>query len=154
MLTYSKFIDTPNTGTVIEDLMEWTLELLQIKPVGILHTANEGWTTPYQIALLLKKYLLPELPVEKISKAQLDKITPNKRVDTVLNVNKLKSMGINIVPFRKRVEQIILQLAENIKNSPKKLLQEQLSVAAEQARKRTITNNVWQNIFTKKTKLL
>jgi len=147
MLTFTKFIDTPNTGTVIEDLIDWTKKLIKLKPIGILHVANEGWTTPYQIALLLKKYLLPQLPIEKISKAQLDKLTPNKRVDTVLNVEKLTGFGIEVKPYRDRIEEVIKQLAKNIKAAPKKYLAEELTTTAEQSRQRTIVNEVWQNLL-------
>ncbi|MCK5460320.1 sugar nucleotide-binding protein, partial [Candidatus Parcubacteria bacterium] len=56
LLTFVNFVDTPNAGTVLEDLMDWTLKILKVKPIGILHAANQGWTTPYQIGLMLKKY--------------------------------------------------------------------------------------------------
>ena len=44
MLTFSKFVDTPNSGTVIEDLVEWTDALIDRRATGVFHVANEGWT--------------------------------------------------------------------------------------------------------------
>jgi len=147
LLTFVKFVDTPNTGTVIEDLMDWTLKILEMKPTGILHVANEGWTTPYEIGLLLKKHILPSLEVNKISKEELDELTPNKRVDTILNVDKLKNMGIEVRSYKERLEEIIIDLSNNIKNSDKEYLKEQLDKTVEQSKSRTIVNEVWKDLL-------
>lgn len=146
-LTFTKFVDTPNTGTVIEDLMQWTYELLEKKPVGILNIANEGFTTPYQIALMLKKYVLPELPIEKISKEELDKMTPNRRVDTILDVSKLKTLVNSVKSYEVRLEEIIQNLAENFKTTDKAEIKKQLELTFEQTKQRTTPNDVWQNLF-------
>ncbi|BCX13642.1 MAG: hypothetical protein KatS3mg085_174 [Candidatus Dojkabacteria bacterium] len=149
-LTFTKFVDTPNTGTVIEDLMDWTLQLIEKKPVGILNIANEGYTTPYKIAKLLKKYVLPELPIEKISKEELDKITPNRRVDTILDVSKLKSLVKNVKTYDERIEEIIKKLAENFKNGDIEEIKKQLELTVMQSKQRTIVNEVWTNLIKRK----
>lgn len=147
MLTFTNFIDTPNTGTVIEDLMDWTLELINQRITGIIHVANEGWSTPYQIALLLKKHILPSLEVNKISKAELDKTTPNKRVDTILDVSRLKSLSITVKPYQSRLEEIIIQLAKNIKSADRRLLKDVLSATAAQSAQRTTVNSHWSELI-------
>ncbi len=147
MLTFTKFIDTPNTGTVIEDLMNWTLELIKMRQTGILNVANEGWSTPYEIGLLLKKYILPEMEIIKIEKSELDKMLPNARVDAVLNVNKLKSLGIKVIPYNERLEEVVKALAENIKHTDKNLLKEILEKTAEESRMRTVLNNQWPSLY-------
>ncbi|GAB4284019.1 MAG: hypothetical protein Kow0081_0900 [Candidatus Dojkabacteria bacterium] len=148
-LTFTKYVDTPNTGTVIEDLMQWTYELLESKPTGILNIANEGYTTPYKIALLLKQYILPELPVEKISKEDLDKMTPNRRVDTILDVTKLKGLVKEVKSYEDRLEEIIKDLANNFRNTDKAELKKQMELTVEQSKQRTTVNNVWQNLLTR-----
>ncbi len=147
MLTFKKFIDTPNTGTVIEDLMEWTLEFIKKKPVGVLHVANEGFSTPYKIGLLLRKYVLPEFEFEKITKEELDKIMPNRRVDTILNVDKLKGLGIEVKPYEVRLEEIVKQLGENIRNCDKKKLAEELDKTVAQSKERTVVNDAWKKLL-------
>ncbi len=147
LLTFVKFVDTPNAGTVLEDLMEWTERLIEIKPVGVLHVANEGWTTPYEIGLLLKKHVLPNLDVNMISKNELDKITPNRRVDTLLDVNKLKGFGIEVEHYQERLEEIIKKLGENIKNINKEELREQLERTIKQSKSRTVVNEVWKDLL-------
>lgn len=147
LLTFVNFVDTPNAGTVLEDLMDWTLKILETKPTGILHAANQGWTTPYQIGLMLKKYVLPNLEVNKITKEELDNITPNRRVDTILNVDKLKNMGVSVKPYKERLEKIIKLLGENIKKSDKEFLKQELEKTVEFSKTRTKVNNAWENFI-------
>ena len=149
MLTFSRFIDTPNTGTVIEDLLDWTLTFIKKKPVGILHVANEGWATPLEIGLLLKKYVLPSMRFKKITKKELDKITPNRRVDTVLDVSKLKSIvgAQNVVPYRNRLIYVVKKFGENIKNADKRLLRKQMRMTVKQSKARTVVNEAWKELI-------
>ena len=148
LLTFTQFIDTPNTGTVIEDLMDWTYTLINQRFTGVINVANEGWSTPYRIALLLKKHILPDLPIEKISKATLDGITPNKRVDTILNVDLLKSIpGINVKTYEERLEEIIVQLSNNFKTVDAKIVNEALNTTVEASKQRAVVNEVWKKLL-------
>jgi 3,5-epimerase/4-reductase len=147
MLTFSKFIDTANSGTVIEDLMDWTDQLIDKQVTGVLHVANTGWTTPYDIGLMIKEFILPDLEPEKISKAELDKMTPNTRVDTVLDVSKLESLGIQVKPYQERLREIIKQLGENIKATDKETIREHLEKTAEASRQRTVLNDVFESLY-------
>jgi len=147
MLTFSKFIDTANSGTVIEDLMNWTDQLIEKQATGIYHVANVGYTTPYNIGLMIKKHILPELEPEKITKAELDKMTPNTRVDTVLDVGKLQALGIEVKAYEQRLEEIIKQLGENIRVMDKDKLKEELEKTATASRQRTVLNNVYPSLY-------
>jgi len=147
MLTFSKFVDTANSGTVIEDLMEWTDQLIDKQVTGVLHVANSGYTTPYKIGLMIKEYILPDLEPEKIEKAELDKMTPNTRVDTVLGIDRLESLGIQVTPYEDRLREIIQQLGENIKNTDKAEVKAQLEQTAEASRQRTVLNNVYTSLY-------
>jgi uncharacterized protein YciW len=147
MLTFSKFVNTPNSGTVIEDLMDWTDQLIARNATGLYHVANTGYTTPYKIAQLIKEHILPDLEPEKIEKAELDKLTPNTRVDTVLDVSKLESLGITVAPYQDRLPEIIRQLGENLKAADKAELREALEKTAEASRQRTVLNNVYQELY-------
>jgi dTDP-4-dehydrorhamnose reductase len=152
MLTFTRFIDVPNNGTVIEDLMVWTEKLINKGVVGVVHVANEGWTTPYQIGLLLKKYILPDMPVIKITKEELNKLTPEKRVDTILDVSKLKKLVGEVKPYRKRIKEIIVQLGENLKTVDRVRLQEELNKTVAQSKTRTIVNEVWPQLLASRQK--
>jgi dTDP-4-dehydrorhamnose reductase len=147
MLTFTRYVDTPNTGTVIEDLMDWTLQIIKKKPTGVIHVANPGWVTPYEIAMLLKEIILPELDPIKITKEELDKMVPNKRVDTVLEMNRLREMGIEPVAYRDRIRDVIVNLKENMLKLPKSELEEILEKTVEESKQRTIVNKVWKNLI-------
>lgn len=148
MLTFTKFIDTPNTLTVVEDLLDWTKILIEQRKTGIYHVANEGFTTPYKIALMLQKYILQDLPIEVITKQELDKLLPNKRVDTVLNVDKLKEVkGIGIKTCDERLEEIIQDLSKNIKSMSKDSLNEILQTTVSESKQRTVVNDVWKSLL-------
>ncbi|MFA5894733.1 MAG: dTDP-glucose 4,6-dehydratase, partial [Candidatus Shapirobacteria bacterium] len=148
LLTFTQFIDTPNAGTVIEDLMDWSYTLINQRYTGTLNVANEGWSTPYRIALLLQKHVLPTLPIEKISKARLDELTPNKRVDTILDISKLKTIpGITVTKYEQRLEEIIIKLAENFKTIDKDIVNQALNTTVEASKQRAVVNNVWSSLL-------
>lgn len=147
LLTFNKFIDTPNSGTVIEDLMDWTLILMKKRITGVVNVANEGWTTPYKIGLLLKKYILPSLEVNKISKEELNKLTPEKRVDTVLNVDKLKSIVGKVGTYNERLEDTIIKLSKNFKTVEPKIIKEEMDKTIAQSKTRTTINNHWMELL-------
>lgn len=147
MLTFNKFVDTPNSGTVIEDFMTWTEQLISMGATGIYHLANQNWTTPYQIALKIKKYILPDLEIEKISKDELNMLTPNSRVDTVLDISKLLDSGIQVLDYDQRLEEIIQDLATNIKKTPKTTIKEILEETARVTRTRSTTNKQFSSLY-------
>ena len=147
LLTFTNFIDTPNSGTVIEDLMDWTSIVIDKRITGVLNVANKGWTTPYNIGLLLKKYVLPELPVNKIEKSELNTLTPERRVDTVLDVTKLESIVGPVKSYETRLEEIIINLANNFKTVDKQVVKTEMEKTAESSKTRTVVNDVWTKLI-------
>jgi|GEM_PF-1947 len=147
MLTFSAFIGEEggwNSGTVLEDMMETTEALLKKGITGVLHVANDGYTTPYKIGLLLKKYINPNMNFKKITHAELDEMTPVKRVATILDVSKLKKLGIQVENYEKRLEEIIITLKENLeKKGALKILQKTEATT----KQRATPNKSWKEIF-------
>ena len=141
LVTFTQFVDTQNTVTILEDLMEWTLQIIKKQPFGVLHVANPGWTTPYQEALLLKKHILPNLPIERISKEELDRITPERRVDTVLDVTKLRQLGVDALSVEQRLEEVIINLGKDIRSMTKEEIRTQLEKTLAQSNTRAVTNS-------------
>ncbi len=146
MLTFSKFAHKHawNSGTVLEDLMWITEKLIDKGATGTFHIANEGYVTPYEIALLLKKYVNPSMKFEKITHEELDKMMKIKRVQTILDISKLKSLGIKPPEYKKRLEEIIKELGKNIRN-PKNL--ELLKQVEKTTKQRSEISKDWQKIF-------
>jgi dTDP-4-dehydrorhamnose reductase len=147
MLTFANFVDTANSGTVLADMLEWIDGLLAAQATGVYHLANTGFTTPYRIGLMLREYVLPGLPVHRISKEQLDAVTPNRRVDTLLDVGRLQAHGIKVLPYEQRVEDTIRELARRIAKSDRQQLRTQLEITATASRERTHLNDVYPTLY-------
>lgn len=114
MLTYNKFIDTPNSCTVVEDLMQVTHDLISRDETGVYNVVNPGVTTPYEIALALKEIVKPEMEFVKISKEELNKMTLAERVDAVLDTTKLNNIGIHLKEIHERMKEVMVELKKNM----------------------------------------
>lgn len=114
MLTYDKFIDTPNSCTIVEDLMRVTDELLEKEATGLYNVVNPGVTTPYRIAELLREHIKPGMQFTKISKEELNKMTLATRIDAVLSIEKLEKEGVTVEPIEKRLVEILETLKANL----------------------------------------
>jgi hypothetical protein len=89
---------------------------------------------------------LPNLPVNK-TKNELNTLTPEKRVDTVLDVTKLESIVGTVKGYQERLEEIIINLASNFKTQDKTLIKEQLEKTAASSKTRTVVNDVWTQLI-------
>lgn len=130
MLTFTKFIDTPNSITILEDFIPVSEQLLSGGQTGLYNVANPGVMSPYKIALLLKEYVKPDLVIEKIEKSELNKMTLAERIDSVLDCSKLKKLGIHLKPADERLRELLPQLAADIAQNPEALQKTQAETAA------------------------
>lgn len=126
MLTYSKFIDTPNSCTVIDDLLDVTLALIEKKATGVFNVANPGITSPYRIALMLRDTIKPTMEVTKILKSELNAMTYAERIDSILSIEKLQATGITLPPIEVRLPEIILSLKHNLLREEAKAVMEKV----------------------------
>lgn len=117
MLTYTKFIDTPNSCTVVEDLMEVTVGMIEKDLTGVYNVCNPGVTTPYEIAIYLKEIVRPEMEFVKINKAELNKMTLAERVDAVLDTAKLQAAGFHLKEIHERMREIMVELKKNLNSN-------------------------------------
>ncbi len=117
MLTYDKFVDTPNSCTIVEDLMVVTDELFKKRATGLYNVVNEGITTPYRIAEILKEIVRPEMKFVKIEKSELNKLTLATRVDCVLSSKKLSDIGIQLRPIEDRLREIAVLFKDALKTT-------------------------------------
>ena len=136
MLTYSKFIDTPNSMTVIEDLVMVTEKLLDKGVTGLYNVANPGIMTPYRLALLLKQKVKPDMNPVKISKEELNAMTYAARIDSVLDCSKLAREGIVLKDIETRLGELLAAFAANLALSGDVLIQTQKETEAKLALKK------------------
>lgn len=132
MLTYTKFIDTPNSCTIVEDLLNVTGQLIDRGATGIFNVVNPGILTPYRIAHVLKETIAPDMEFTKISKAELDAMTYARRVDAVLSVAKLASWGITLPDIESRLRSTCNDLKQNLTGETGKLVFTDVQAATRQ----------------------
>ena len=125
LITYSKFIDTANSMTIVEDMLEVTEKLIQKQATGIYNVANPGVMTPYRLALLLKELVKEDMEVGMISKEEFNQMTLAKRVDCVLDTTKLEQEGITMEHIEVRLRTLLPTFRSNLANSGDVLMETQ-----------------------------
>jgi dTDP-4-dehydrorhamnose reductase len=95
---FSKFdkiqaIKEPNSITCIEDFSEMLSHLLNINARGVYNCCNDGVLSPHDIAISVRDNLNSGLEVVETTYENLLKFMPNRRVNTILSNEKLKSTG-------------------------------------------------------------
>lgn len=86
-------IKEANSAVAIEDFGNMIDHLLSVNATGIFNCANEGTITPYEMAIGVREHINPELKVDSISYQEFLKTIPNRRVNTIQAIDKLKSTG-------------------------------------------------------------
>lgn len=114
MLTYTKFHDTANSMTVVEDLVQKTAELVSLNKTGLYNIVNQGVISPFQISSMLKEIINPDMNIEKLSKEDVEKMYSVKRPDVILSTDKLNQEGIILPEINQRVRGIITVLRDNL----------------------------------------
>lgn len=127
MLTYSKFIDTPNSCTVVEDLLWVTEKLIDKNSTGTYNIINPGVTTPLEIAQVLRELIRPDMKITKIEKDELDRMTLAQRIDSVLSGKKLAGEGIELPEIHMRLREVVLELKKNLEQSSAASIMEKVS---------------------------
>jgi len=89
-------IDEKNSLTCIEDFKVWIDHLINVDATGIYNCSNDGTVSPYDIAVELKNQIKSSLVVHKTTYESFLKTIENKRVNTILSNEKLKSTGASI----------------------------------------------------------
>jgi len=83
----------PNSITCVEDFKEMLEHLIAQDSRGTFNCCNDGVVTPYEIALGVQEYIKPQLLVEEASYEYTLTLQANRRVNTILSNEKLKSTG-------------------------------------------------------------
>ena len=86
-------IQEANSITCIEDFALMVDHLINFNATGVYNCANEGTLTPHDIAMAVKNTINPDLEVGITTYEEFLSILQNKRVNTILNIDKLKLTG-------------------------------------------------------------
>ena len=108
-------IEEQNSFTCIEDLSEMIDHLLDRDEVGVFNCCNEGTMSPYEIACMVRDHLAPDMRVHTISYDDLLSVLPNRRVNTILSIDKLKSIGCHPRPAKEALTWCLKNMNERLK---------------------------------------
>jgi dTDP-glucose 4,6-dehydratase len=149
MTVYSKFHDVPNSMTVVEDLVQVTGDLIKHRKTGLYNVVNPGLTSPYKIATMLKEIINPDMEIEKLTKADVEKMYSVKRPDTILSIAKLNREGVQMPEINQRLRGIITVLRDNLQQEASKAVME--ATAKENQEKMEVKQDqVINNLFNKR----
>lgn len=87
-----KFITSPNSVTGIEDFSFMIDHLLRVNAIGVYNCANTGTISPYEIAVKMKA-IVSDFDPQPVEYEDYLKSIKVKRVNTILDVTKLRSTG-------------------------------------------------------------
>jgi dTDP-4-dehydrorhamnose reductase len=113
LLRYPKLIDTPNSMSSAEVIAKTVQHLITAdKWAGVYNVYDRGFTTPYQIGVMLAEAGLREAPV-RIDKSELDAWHKPRRVDTVIHDDRFEKM-ISPRDVAEVLQENITQLSKSL----------------------------------------
>lgn len=108
-------IDEKNSLTCIEDFKIWIDHLINIDATGIYNCSNDGTVSPYGIATEIRNQVKSSLLVRKTTYENFLKTIDNKRVNTVLSNEKLRSTGVSIRSAKEALDWCLKNYGKEIK---------------------------------------
>lgn len=100
---YKKILNEQNSMTYLGEFPQLIEHIVNKKLVGIYHCTNPGTISPVDVMTEFNKYEKHEF--EEISTQDLDKITRAKRSNCILNCDKLKATGFEMMPVKEALKQ-------------------------------------------------
>ncbi len=100
---YTAFIDEPNAMSHLEECIPVVYELARRGVLGPINITNEGWTTPFRIANLIREHLNPDMQIEKISYEELLKRLRAVRVNSLVDCSRLHGIGYMLKPIEEAI---------------------------------------------------
>lgn len=110
---YKTILSTPNSITIIDDLLRVTKELLEKDATGIYNVVNPGEMTNDHLLNLYSQISGNELSFSIVSADQFEGMTKARRSNCILSTNKLTNSGIQISPINDAVKSCLQKYWEN-----------------------------------------
>ena len=105
-------IDQVGTPTSALDIVKQTAQIIDNRLSGIIHCTAEGETTRYNVAEFIFSELSMPVDIQPIGSDQFDWLAPRPKY-TVLENEKLKSNGLNIMPdYKTAVGKFLKELEQ------------------------------------------
>ena len=106
ILKYEKVISEPNSMTIVEDMIETTIQLMDRGKTGIYNVVNSGVITHKEILDMYTDMVDPEFTYTLIPTHELD--TTAGRSNCMLNTDKLEREGLELMDIKEAIAYIFL----------------------------------------------
>jgi dTDP-4-dehydrorhamnose reductase len=103
LVRYTEFIDEPNSMSHLEECIPISWDVAVRGLTGPLNLTNPGWTTPYRIAELIRKHVMPEKSFAKITYDELLAKVDAVRVNSLVDCSRLAGLGYRLRPVEEAV---------------------------------------------------
>jgi dTDP-glucose 4,6-dehydratase len=113
VLKYEKVIDVQNSITTVPSMLNAIKVLIDKRKTGIYNLVNPGTISIAEIMKMYQELVDPNYNLHILSLEELDHITKGKRSNCVLNIDKLKSEGINLSEAHDAVRECLLKYKEH-----------------------------------------
>lgn len=112
ILTYEKICSTPNSMTVLPELLPIMVDMATKGTVGTINLTNPGMIEHNEILQLVKEIIKPDLEWKNFSIEEQSKILLGGRSNDLLNTNKLEQMYPDVLDIRSSVIKILNEMKE------------------------------------------
>jgi len=110
---YNKVIDVPNSMTFVDDLVKVVDWSINNQKTGLYHVVNPGPLSAADVMREYQKYV-PEHKFEAITEAELDTMTVAKRSNCIINGDKLREEGFEMMPSDIALKNCMAEYAKSI----------------------------------------
>ncbi|MBU2509569.1 sugar nucleotide-binding protein, partial [Patescibacteria group bacterium] len=118
VMSYPKIIDVENSVTVVSDLINAVIGVIEKKGTGVFHAVNEGTMKHRDLIALYEELVDPSHTNEWISSDDLVKLglATKGRSNCIMQNNRLKEIGVEMRPISVALRDCLEKYAENLKN--------------------------------------
>lgn len=113
ILTYEKICSTPNSMTVLPELLPIMLDMAKKKEVGTINLTNPGMIEHNEILQLVKDMIKPDFTWNNFTIEEQDKILLGGRSNDLLNTDKLQNMYPEVLDIRSSIVKTLEEMKEN-----------------------------------------
>lgn len=113
--SYQKVISSPNSISIMDDVLFAAKELIARRSTGIYNVTNPGAITHPEILDLYNQIVDPEFKYETFSIEEMRKIVKADRSNCILSTRKLEAEGIRLTPVKEAVRKTLEEYKKHVK---------------------------------------
>ena len=117
IMTYKKICSTPNSMSVLPELLPIMIDMATNKTVGTFNFTNPGMITHNEILEMVREIVDPSFKWENFTIEEQRQILLADRSNDYLNTDKLQSLYPKLTPIKDSIRNVLYDLKKSIDNS-------------------------------------